>query len=82
MIDQNVTFDQIEQLAYKAEKKLLKNVQLFDVYEEKNLPAGKKSYAVKFLIHDEEKTLKDSQIDAIMKKIQGSLEHQLGAQLR
>ena len=82
LIDQNVTFDQIEQLAYKAEKKLLKNVQLFDVYEGKNLPAGKKSYAVKFLIHDEEKTLKDSQIDAIMKKIQGSLEHQLGAQLR
>lgn len=82
LLDQNVTFDQIEQLAYKAEKKLLKNVQLFDVYEGKNLPAGKKSYAVKFIIHDEEKTLKDTQIDAIMKKIQSSLEQQLGAQLR
>ena len=82
LIDKNITFEQIEQLAYKAERKLLKNVRLFDVYEGKNLPEGKKSYAVKFLIQDEEQTLKDSQIDAIMQKIQKSLEHQLGAQLR
>lgn len=82
LVDKNITFAQIEQLAYKADKKLLKEVKLFDVYEGKNLPEGKKSYAVKFLIQDEEKTLKDSQIDAIMQKIQKSLEHQLGAQLR
>ena len=82
LIDKAVTFAQIEDLAYKADKKLLKKVQLFDVYEGKNLPEGKKSYAVKFFIQDEEKTLNDKQIDAVMQKIQKSLEHQLGAQLR
>ncbi len=82
LIDKAVTFAQIEDLAYKTDKKLLKKVQLFDVYEGKNLPEGKKSYAVKFFIQDEEKTLNDKQIDAVMQKIQKSLEHQLGAQLR
>jgi phenylalanyl-tRNA synthetase beta chain len=55
---------------------------LFDVYEGKNLPAGKKSYAVSFFLQDEGKTLNDKQIDAIMKKIQTNLEQKLGAQLR
>lgn len=82
LLDKTVTFAQIEDLAYKADRKLLKKVQLFDVYEGKNLPEGKKSYAVKFHIQDEEKTLNDKQIDAVMQKIQKSLEHQLGAQLR
>lgn len=82
LLDKNITFAQIEDIAYKADKKLLKKVQLFDVYEGKNLPEGKKSYAVKFYIQDEEKTLNDKQIDAIMQKIQKSLEQQLGAQLR
>ena len=82
LLDKGVLFEQIEQIAYKAEKKLLKEVSLFDVYEGKNLPEGKKSYAVNFVLQDDEKTLTDNQIDAIMKKIQSSLEQQLGAQLR
>lgn len=82
LLDESVTFEQIESIAYKVDRKLLKNVQLFDVYEGQKLPKGKKSYAVKFYIQDEEKTLNDKQIDAIMQKIQKSLEHQLGAQLR
>lgn len=82
LLDKNILFQQIEDIAYKADKKLLKKVSLFDVYEGKNLPEGKKSYAVNFVIQDNEKTLTDKQIDALMKKIQTSLESQLGAQLR
>lgn len=82
LLDKNILFDQIEKIAYKAERKLLKNVSLFDVYEGKNLPEGKKSYAVNFILQDDEKTLNDKQIDAIMQKIQKSMESELGAQLR
>lgn len=82
LLDKNVLFDDIEKIAYKAERKLLKDVTLFDVYEGKNLPEGKKSYAVNFVLQDDEKTLSDKQIDAIMQKIQKSLENELGAQLR
>lgn len=82
LLDKNILFDQIEKIAYKSERKLLKNVSLFDVYEGKNLPEGKKSYAVNFVLQDDEKTLNDKQIDAIMQKIQRSLENELGAQLR
>jgi len=82
LLDKNVLFDQVEKIAYKAERKLLRNVSLFDVYEGKNLPEGKKSYAVNFVLQDDEKTLNDKQIDAIMQKIQKSLESELGAQLR
>lgn len=82
LLDKNVLFDQIEKIAYKAERKLLKEVSLFDVYEGKNLPEGKKSYAVNFVLRDDEKTLNDKQIDAIMKRIQTLLENELGAQLR
>ena len=82
LLDETVLFDQIEKIAYKAERKLLKEIRLFDVYEGKNLPEGKKSYAVKFVLQDDEKTLNDKQIDAIMQKIQKSLESELGAQLR
>lgn len=82
LLDNNILFDQIEKIAYKAERKLLKDVTLFDVYEGKNLPEGKKSYAVNFVLQDDEKTLNDKQIDAIMQKIQKSLESELGAQLR
>lgn len=82
LIDKNILFDDIEKIAYKSERKLLVDVSLFDVYEGKNLPEGKKSYAVKFIIQDKEKTLNDKQIDAIMKKIQASLEKELNAQLR
>jgi len=82
LIDKSVTFAQIQQIAVASEKKLLKQISLFDVYEGKNLPEGKKSYAVNFLLQDEEKTLNDKQIDGVMRKIQQDLEKKLGAQLR
>lgn len=82
LLNKDVQFEQIEKIAYKSERKLLKDIHLFDVYEGKNLPEGKKSYAVNFVLQDDEKTLTDKQIDVIMKKIQSSLEKELGAQLR
>ena len=82
LLEKNVQFAEIEKIATESERKLLKDVALFDVYEGKNLPAGKKSYAVSFYLQDEGKTLNDKQIDAIMKKIQTNLEQTLGAQLR
>ena len=82
LVDNAVEFAQIEQVARQAEKKLLKRVELFDVYEGKNLPQGKKSYAVNFILQDEEKTMNDKQIDAIMQKIIASMKKQLGAELR
>ncbi|MDF9829752.1 phenylalanine--tRNA ligase subunit beta [Parabacteroides sp. PF5-6] len=82
LLDKNIPFAEIRKIANESERKLLKDVTLFDVYEGKNLPAGKKSYAVSFYLQDEEKTLNDKQIDAIMKKIQTNLEQKLGASLR
>lgn len=82
LIDKNITFEEIEKVAYATEKKLLKAVRLFDVYEGKNLEAGKKSYAVNFLLQDETKTLNDKQIDAIMNKLISNLEGKLNAKLR
>jgi phenylalanyl-tRNA synthetase beta chain len=82
LVDKKTTFAEIEQIARKSEKKLLKEITLFDVYEGKNLPEGKKSYAVNFVLQDEEKTLNDKQIDAVMQKIRQNLEKELGAVLR
>ncbi|MDE5783771.1 MAG: phenylalanine--tRNA ligase subunit beta [Prevotella sp.] len=82
LVDQNIEFAQIEQIARQTEKKLLRRVELFDVYEGKNLPAGKKSYAVNFILQDTEKTMNDKQIDAIMQKLIAQLTAKLGAQLR
>ena len=82
LIDNDVEFARIEQIAYAAERKLLKKVELFDVYEGKNLPAGKKSYAVNFILQDEQKTLNDKAIDAVMQKIIQNLKKQLNAELR
>lgn len=82
LIDKNIEFAQIEQIARQSEKKLLKKVELFDVYEGKNLPEGKKSYAVNFILQDTEKTMGDKQIEAIMNKIINNLKKQLGAELR
>ena len=82
LVDKAVEFAQIEQTARQAEKRLLKRVELFDVYEGKNLPEGKKSYAVNFILQDEEHTMNDKQIDAIMQKIIASVKKQLGAELR
>ncbi|MCD8193222.1 MAG: phenylalanine--tRNA ligase subunit beta [Tannerellaceae bacterium] len=82
LLDKNVQFADIRKIAEESDRKLLKEVTLFDVYEGKNLPAGKKSYAVSFFLQDENKTLNDKQIDAIMTKIRTNLEQKLGAQLR
>lgn len=82
LLDKNITFDELKQAALKTEKKLIKNVGLFDVYEGENIEKGKKSYAMSFIIQDEEKTLKDKQIDKIMNKLKGTFEHRFGAQLR
>ena len=82
LVDNSVEFAQIEQIARQTEKKLLKKVELFDVYEGDKLPAGKKSYAVNFILQDEEKTMGDKQIDAIMQKLIVNLKKQLNAELR
>ncbi len=82
LIDQNVTYDSIYNIARQTEKSLLKDINLFDVYEGKNLPEGKKSYALSFTIQDNSKTLTDAQIDKIMSKLQKNFETELGASLR
>lgn len=82
LIDKSVEFSQIEQIARQTERKLLKKVELFDVYEGDKLPEGKKSYAVNFILQDAEKTMGDKQIDAIMQKLITNLKKQLNAELR
>ena len=82
LIDKKVQFAEIEKIAYETEKKLLKEVSLFDVYEGKNLEADKKSYAVSFMLQDENATLNDKQIDKIMQKLIKNLETKLDAKLR
>ena len=83
LIDKNVKFAQIKDLAFKSERKLLKEVSIFDVFEdESKLGQNKKSYAVSFIIQDETKTLKDKQIDKIMNKLTMTFQKQLGAELR
>ncbi|MBW4361774.1 phenylalanine--tRNA ligase subunit beta [Flavobacterium taihuense] len=82
LVDQNVTYSAIYSIARQTEKSLLKNVNLFDVYEGQNLPEGKKSYALSFTIQDTAKTLEDAQIDKIMNKLIKNFETELGASLR
>jgi phenylalanyl-tRNA synthetase beta chain len=82
LVDKNISFAEIEKNIWQTDKKLLKNTFLFDVYEGKNLPEGKKSYAIGLILQDEEKTLNDKQIESTMFRIQKNLEEQLGAQLR
>ncbi|MBD0725902.1 phenylalanine--tRNA ligase subunit beta [Flavobacterium sp. L1I52] len=82
LLDQNVSYDSIYSIARQTEKSLLKNINLFDVYEGKNLPEGKKSYALSFILQDDSKTLTDAQIDKIMSKLQKNFETELGATLR
>ena len=82
LVDETIQFEQIFNLAKQTEKSVLKQVKLFDVYQGKNLPEGKKSYAVSFILQDDTKTLTDSQIDKIMGKLQSQFESQLGASLR
>ena len=82
LADKNITFADIKKTAMECERKLIKNILLFDVYEGRNLTPDKKSYAVSFYLQDNEKTLNDIQIDSIMSKIQKNLEDKLGIQLR
>jgi phenylalanyl-tRNA synthetase beta chain len=82
ILDSKTTFAEIEEIATKVDRKILRSVGLFDVYEGKNLDAGKKSYAVSFIFQDDAQTLKDTQVDAIMEKIRLELEKGLGAVLR
>ncbi|EAS19859.1 phenylalanyl-tRNA synthetase beta chain [Flavobacteria bacterium BBFL7] len=82
LVNDETSFKELHDIALQTEKKLLKEVQLFDVYEGKNLAKGKKSYALSFLLQDEVKTLTDKQIDKAMQKIQQQLEKQAGVELR
>ena len=82
LLDEKVTFKELYDLAFQSERNLLKNVDLFDVYQGDKLPEGKKSYAVSFVLQDKNKTLEDRQIDKIMQKLQQSFEKNLEAVLR
>ena len=82
LIDKKTQFAEIEKIAYETDRKLLKSVELYDVYEGKNLEAGKKSYAVSFVLLDENATLNDKQIDKFMQKLVQNLENKLDAKLR
>jgi len=82
LLDKKVSFSEIQAIAEKVDRKLLKEIGLFDIYEGKNMDKTKKSYAVSFLFQDDNKTLVDKQVDKIMSKIQGELEGKLGASLR
>lgn len=82
LLDKTVQFNQLRDLAYRAERKLLQSVDLFDVYEGKGVPEGKKSYAISYILRDDEKTLNDKQIEKIMQKLVSTYERELGAQLR
>lgn len=82
LLDDAVSFDEIYHTAFQTEKKLLKSVDLFDVYQGDNLAKGKKSYAVSFQLQDENKTLNDKQIDKVMQKLQNAFERNFNAELR
>lgn len=82
LLDDAVSFSELHQAAMQSEKKLLREVNLFDVYQGKNLPDGKKSYALSFILRDDNKTLTDKQIDKVMQKLQNTFEKQFSASLR
>ncbi|WP_316841582.1 phenylalanine--tRNA ligase subunit beta [Pedobacter gandavensis] len=82
LVDLDVTFDQLKTIAFKTEKRLIKSVQVFDVYVGDRLPEGKKSYALNFTLQDEEQTLTDKQIDAVMQKIISNLAQTAKAEIR
>ena len=82
LVDKAVTFDQLKRTAQRTERKLLQDVNIFDVYEGDKIPAGKKSYALSFVLQDAEKTLTDKAIDSVMQKIMYNLEKEAGAEIR
>lgn len=82
LLDREITFESIKKIAYKIEKNMLKEIDLFDVFEDDKIGKDKKSYAVSFIIQDKKRTLTDKQIDKIMKKLQKAFENELGAKIR
>lgn len=82
VLDKEITFEALQDLAFKTEKKLLKSVSLFDIYEGDKIEVGKKSYALSFILQDQYQTLTDKIVDKVMKKLMGSFEHQLKANIR
>ena len=82
LIDKSVKFNQLKDTAFKIERQILRKVDLFDVYEGKGVPSGKKSYAISFILRDDSRTLKDKQIDKTMKKLVAAFEREFGAELR
>lgn len=82
LLDNNVRFEDLKRIALKTEKNLLKEVNVFDVYQGDKLPEGKKSYALSFNLQDEEKTLTDAQIDGVMKKLIANFGKEVGAEIR
>ena len=82
LIDSNIQFEQIQKVAFSTERKLLKSVNAFDVYEGKGVPEGKKSYAISFVLQDEQKTLTDSQIENVMNRLIANYKKELNAELR
>ena len=82
LIDKNIDFESIYNSCIKVDKKLIKDVSLFDVYEGNKLPANKKSYGVSLTISSSEKTLSDKEIDNLMNKIIKNLNSNFGAELR
>ena len=82
LLDSSVPYSEVEKLGYRTEQKLLKEINLFDVYEGKNIESGKKSYAVSFILQDQEKTLTDKVIDKTMKKLMVTFEKELNAVIR
>jgi phenylalanyl-tRNA synthetase beta chain len=82
LIDKTVKFDQIREIAYKVERKILREVDLFDVYEGKGIPDNKKSYAVSFILRDDKATLNEKQIEKTMQKMVETFSRELGAELR
>ncbi len=82
LLDHAVNYAELERLAYQTERKLLKAVNLFDVYEGKGLPAGKKSYALAFSLRDENKTLTDKEVDKTMNRLLERFKREVGAELR
>jgi phenylalanyl-tRNA synthetase beta chain len=82
LLDEKVRFEDLKRIAIKTEKSLLKEVNVFDVYKGDKLPADKKSYALSFILQDEEKTLTDQQIDGIMKKLIANFGKEVGAEIR
>jgi phenylalanyl-tRNA synthetase beta chain len=82
LIDKSVSFDKLQKIAKQTDSKILKSVGLFDVYEGKKLPEGKKSYALSFIMADATKTLTDKHVDKVMEKLMNSFKEKVGAELR